>query len=120
MGRQLNLGPACEWFSPFLGLLNFSLESGQKHRAKLNFLTSSVLFRIWPQKKVPSHKRVYLKEDDLTKTLGFHQNRALWDGNFFGGRFVCGFRHSGERLNFSLESGQKYRETELFKKFCLS
>ena len=56
----------------------------------------------------------FLKEDDLTKTLGF-QKSALWDGNFFGGRFVSGFRHSGQLLNFSLKKWSKtYNKTGLF------
>ena len=66
--------------------------------------------------KVAVPQTGFLKEDDLTKTLGF-QKSALWDGNFFGGRFVSAFRHSGELLNFSLKKWSEiYSKTELFKR----
>ena len=46
--------------------------------------------------KVAVPQTGFLKEDDLTKTLGF-QKSALWGGNYFGARFVSGWRHLGPR-----------------------
>ena len=94
--RQLFWGPICEWFSPFWATFKlFSKKVVRNIQQNGADLKSSVLIQDLATKKVAVPQTGFLKEDDLTKTLGF-QKSALWDGNFFGGRFVSAFRHSGE------------------------
>ena len=121
MRRQLFWGPICEWFSPFWATFKlFSKKVVKNIQQNGADLKSSVLIQDLATKKVAVPQTGFLKEDDLTKTLGI-QKSALWDGNFFGARFVSGYRHSGELLNFSLKKwSETYSKTELFKKVCFS
>ena len=66
--------------------------------------------------KVTAPQTGFLREDDLTKTLGF-QKSALWGGNYFGARFVSGWRHLGPRSAHAsvVKRCQKY--ISHFKKF---